>query len=523
MRRSSGFCSRLALLAVTIALAPPTPAHAQIASLDKGHQILLNRGLQIGGMVDQTYRPFHLSTLQGGNFTLPLWGFNADVSQLGAAPGVPWGRWIDYTSENDIAPAEQPYKSNLVQLQVGDEQDIVNDSSARAATTAWFNNNRTNFPDTLLSVNRPAGDGSASEATSTANWIAEAQPDLLTFDWYPFNYNPTLDANFPNRKWNWYWYSVAQRYRRQALGSYVGATFGTAGNAPRPYGTYLQTYSTAPAPDEDKRPPSDSEMRLQMFAALTMGYSDVNTFTYNSGSSTLFNPPSDGDTSPAPAYYQFKETARQARNLSPALTRLISKGAGTRFVAGRNSANTANNPLPLDWKAWAAGSEGDPYITSISATNLGSTNGGLRGDVLVGYFNPLLESYDGPDFSNELYFMITNGLSDPGALVADTRQQITLNFDFKTSGITSLLRLSRDTGQVEQVPLIFDSTSHYHLDLTLDGGTGDLFKFNDGAPFVGFDVPEPSSFGLLAIAAAFALALNRSRRADLPRLPCSDT
>src|SRR6266545_2876078 len=325
--RIGGHSSRHMIFMI-LSFALELPIRAQIATLDKGHQILIDRGLQIGGLVDQTYRPFHLGTLQAANFTIPLWAWDTDISQLGPAPGAPWGRWIDYTTQNDIAPAEQAYKSNLVQLQIGDEQDIVNDPAVRAATTAWFNNNRANFPNTILYVNRGAGDGSSSEATSTANWIDEAQPNMLSFDWYPFNYNPTLDPNFPNRKWNWYWYSVGQRYRRQALGTYIGATFGTAGNAPRPYGTYLQTYTTAPAPDEDKRPPSDSEMRLQTFAALTMGYTELNCFTYNSGSSTLFDPPSTGDNSPAPSYYQFKETARQARNLSVALTRLISKGAG---------------------------------------------------------------------------------------------------------------------------------------------------------------------------------------------------
>jgi hypothetical protein len=497
----------LACLVASLAFA--LPSSAQIAGLDKGHQILIDRGLQISGLIALTSDSFHLSTMQTGGFTMPLWAWNSDVSALGGAGGAPWGRWVDYPNENDLTPAEQPYKSSLLQIQVGDEQDIINDPAVRAATTAWFNNNRSKFPSAILSINRGAGDGSAAEATSTANWIAEAQPDMISFDWYPFNYNPTLDPNFPNRRWNWYWYSVAQRYRRQALGTSIGATFGTAGNAPRPYGTYLQTYKTAPAPDEDKRTPSDSEMRLQTFAALTMGYTDLSCFTYNSGSSTLFDPPSTGDNSPAPAYYQFKETARQARNLSPALTRLISKGANTRFIAGRNSTNTANNPLPLDWRAWAAGSEGDPFITAISATNLSSANGGQRGDVLIGYFNPLLESFDGPDYSNELYFMITNGLSDTTALVVDARQLITINFDFKNSGIDSLLRLSRESGLVEQVPLISDGTRKYHLSLTLDGGTGDLFKFNDGSPFVGFYVPEPSSLWLLTVTAALWVSCRR--------------
>ena len=80
--------------------------------------------------------------------------------------------------------------------------------------------------------------------------------------------------------------------------------------------------------------------------------------------------------------------------------------------------------------------------------------------------------------------MIVNGLSDATGSAADCRQQIHLAFDFGTSGINSLLRLSRDTGQVEEVALVHGSGSQYSLDLNLDGGTGDLFKFNNGGMFV---------------------------------------
>ena len=59
-----------------------------------------------------------------------------------------------------------------------------------------------------------------------------------------------------------------------------------------------------------------------------------------------------------------------------------------------------------------------------------------------------------------------------------------MNFDFSTSGIDSLLRLSRETGLVEAVPLVSNGGSLYSLDLTLDGGTGDLFKYNTGSAFI---------------------------------------
>jgi hypothetical protein len=87
--------------------------------------------------------------------------------------------------------------------------------------------------------------------------------------------------------------------------------------------------------------------------------------------------------------------------------------------------------------------------------------------------------------------MVTNGLSDPTGLVSETRQKITLTFDFGTSGITGLQRLSRTTGYLENVVLIHDGGSQYHLDLTLDGGTGDLFKYDTGAPFVGNPELQP--------------------------------
>src|SRR6476620_2018446 len=158
------------------------PLRAQVASIDKGHQILVDRGLQIGGLIAQTSDPFHLSTMQAGGFTMPQWAWSSDVSTLGASPGATWSRWIDYANENDLTSAEQQYKSSLVQLQVGDEQDLVNNSSIRAATTAWFNNNRAKFPNAILYINQGAGEGTAAEATSLANWIAEAQPDMISFD-----------------------------------------------------------------------------------------------------------------------------------------------------------------------------------------------------------------------------------------------------------------------------------------------------------------------------------------------------
>src|SRR4029079_10305531 len=118
-------------------------------------------------------------------------------------------------------------------------------------------------------------------------------------------------------------------------------------------------------------------------------------------------------------------------------------------------------------------------------------NGGQPGDVYLGYFNPLLTSYGDP--AGEIYFMVTNAmgayLQDTASLVADYAQQITLDFNFGATGINSLQKLSRDTGLVEIVPLTSLGGSQYRLQYNLEAGTGDLFKYNDGTPFVGVESP----------------------------------
>jgi len=81
--------------------------------------------------------------------------------------------------------------------------------------------------------------------------------------------------------------------------------------------------------------------------------------------------------------------------------------------------------------------------------------------------------------------MLVNALSTPTGSVANKQQSIHLEFDMDASGISRLLRLSSDTGYLTYVPMVSDGGSLYHLDLTFDGGTGDLFKFDTGADFVG--------------------------------------
>jgi len=479
-RRGSRRTGRLGVIPWLIGLLL-WPALLGAGPLDKGHRILLARGLQIQAQV--FWRPtgrFDLARWRKANFTTVNWQYSANLGMLGPAPGVPWGRWTDNEGRYDAPTgAERPYLPNFVSLQLSDEQNL-NDPAVRAAAEDWFRRAQKNFPDTLLFTNQ------ANSRVSEANmrlYMKTCRPDMLCFDTYPFG-RPRLTS--PRWGSPTVLYQDMAIYRKLALEGNDGT-----GRRPIPYGMYIQTFMFKP---KWKRFPSESEMRVNQFAAWTFGMKFLAAFTYNAPmskgiSSNLFK--GAGDSTPTGAFYQIAEINRQGRNLGNSLVRLLS--TNVFFIPGRhrNSDGTAgDNPVPAGLSAWSKGD--DPYIASISATNAGARNHGLRGDVLVGYFKPLVEADDGPGFRNEIYFMITNGLCDKDASAAQTRRQIVLLFDFRDSGITGLQRLSRHSGRVERLALTHRGGSLYRYSFKLEGGTGDLFKFDTGARFITGPLPRPS-------------------------------
>jgi autotransporter-associated beta strand protein len=480
-RIAANFC--LAALAVCALIAFGSPVRAQIATLDKGHQLIVNNGLQIWGFNSDTQYPVDYNELSAGNMTAVMYGFSTDTGSLSA--GQKWGKWVDpnpnsgtYTSPaNSLSPTESTHALDLIAMQIGDEQqgDIENPNGY---TKAWFDAAHASnlYPNQLLYTNSFF----INNGPAYASYIQNANPDAISWDSYPFS-NSTGSYITPQN-----WLALGNIFRRYALGSYIGATAAPA----RPYGMYVQTFHDGIAED-----PGEAQIRWQQFSAWTMGYGFVDAFIYRGGNNNFGGQPGGA------VYQAFQETARQGLNLSPALSKLISYGYGPSFVQGAQS-----NGIPGEWIGFDRNNAqiNQRYLTGVSnVTNLGTKNGGLSGDVYVGFFNPLHLSFGDP--TNTTYFMVTNGLggdlrlpdgsTDNTATVAQTRQQMTLNFDFGVTGINSLLRLNRNTGTVDTINTgfsdggntVFTSLGNgkYQLQLKLDGGTGDLFKYNDGTAFVG--------------------------------------
>lgn len=449
------------------------------AELSPGHRILIEKGLQLQAQIFPRLEDtgvevgFSLSRFAESNFTTANFHYNNDCNlYLGDPATCPfWGRIAGYGL---VDPGEMPYLDKMVSFQYGDELDMTNPTTITLAA-GWMASNREGYPDVISYTNE---EGHGATADQMRSYMATAKPDMVMFDEYAFN--GSLTGGSPTVL-----YECMQKYRGVALAGNDGT-----GQTPIPYALYTQTFSFP-----GQHVVAESEMALNQFAAWAFGFKYISAFTYTSHSASmnlipvLFN--GVGDSSPTDKFYQMAEINRQSRNLGPALVRLLS--TDVRMVMGRHGSEDPNTP-PAGVTTGIAGA--DPYITAITAANAGSKNNGKPGDVIVGFFKPLHESFDGLDYADQKYFMITNGLSDAAGTALETRQNIRIDFNFGASGITGLQRLSRTTGQVETVTLMSDGGSLYHLDLVLDGGTGDLFKFNTGAPFVGFYQPV---FPVLAV------------------------
>lgn len=381
--------------------------------------------------------------------------------------------------------------SQLVTLQLGDEWNL-NDAAIRTRAVNWFQAIRTNFPHSIVYMNNFGGQ--VNDA-ALGDFTTRARPDMLCFDTYPWrsDYSTRTPLRGPPTSW----YGDLRRYREHARAANL------------PLGVYVQTFHAVQDYDQTVyRDPSASELRLNHFAALAFNAKVLIDFTYNTGASSLFTTPG-GDSNPTPLFAEKTGINRRARNLGRALVRLtpISDApgdytTGIMFLRGRNSSGTPN-PVPIGFVAdpqapnsyteWEV-NRNDPYLRGWVVLNAGDKNSGQIGDVIISWFKPLDETFDGASDTNQIYMMVVNGLTDPTGSAADCRQEIRLNFAFP-SGITSVVMLDPITGQLQTNALPVVSTRR-QLVLTLDGGDAALFKFDTGAPFVGFMPPQLARVGI---------------------------
>ena len=305
------------------------PCQTSHAELSKGHQILIQRGLQLQGLSqDDVY--LHLDTYFNANYTSINWingldgsGQTAHSSRpdwMGDAPGFPWSRWAQ--AETQMPPQitpyggdETPYLSQLIALQLGDEWNL-NDDATRTRLVNWFLAVRASWPNTILYHNNW---GSQIGDAQLADFYTRAQPDMLCFDTYPWQ--AVWDASQPDHIGAAMagpptgWYGDLRRYREHGRGAGI------------PLGIYRQTFHAVQDYDQRVfRDPSHSELRLNTFAALAFNAKFFTDFVYNLGAASLFTKTFNGSGDSVIAtnglYAEMGDVNLRARNLGKALTRL---------------------------------------------------------------------------------------------------------------------------------------------------------------------------------------------------------
>jgi hypothetical protein len=122
---------------------------------------------------------------------------------------------------------------------------------------------------------------------------------------------------------------------------------------------------------------------------------------------TIFS--SDGDSQPTIVYDYVAETNRQSLNLGPALVRLSS--TDVRMIPVTDS----SLPPGIGW--WSRGAGGSDFLTSITPTIFASGPASSSySDVIVGYFQPLLDDNGDYPFADGIHFMLVNGDSSGTAV-----------------------------------------------------------------------------------------------------------
>ncbi|MCK5798512.1 MAG: hypothetical protein KAI47_15075, partial [Deltaproteobacteria bacterium] len=408
------------------------------------------------GLLDVTeYRGAGLNTLLAFSETTPQ-------TQTAAAGGLPWhvqlglgGTWPDAWLKTLLTQASQ---------NAGAQGWLINDEPSRlkmpdvAKAAAWV---RSQSPGTLVYSNAlpsyaPAallyGDASHPAYTWSTyldDFISLLQPDILCYDYYPFETKGGTKKTF---------FSDLMIVRSKAL------------TAKLPYFTFLQAWANASV---DMRLPSESDLRMQTFSHLAAGYSGLAYFIYDhhQGSGGVL----DASGNPTPLYGVVATLNAEILHLGRSLRFLTSTGVG--FLPGKFKkwgVLLVDNPVPKGLTVWRQGAGGDLHVVGAGVDASAAANQGEEKSGLISFFT---------DDDKKRYVMLVNLSHDPNKSAATTTLPLWIAFD---ATVNTLLELDRKTGKTHVVSL-----KNHRLEVTLLGGSGRLYKYNDG-PFAPDKGPGPS-------------------------------
>ena len=455
----------LLALAGLLSLAVVTTQGAQ-RPIDFGRQWVRSHRFTLMGL---TQRPVDTELyLESGLNTGLAWRVGvdgADLREVFEQAGIPWLGHIrapagpDQEFETEIVNYMQQYQFNRVGWLVNDEPR-VKIMPTTGQTLDWI---RQHYPDMLALSNAPGiganpwrsylGHGIPRYDYDYRQYVEDfihlVKPDVMMFDIYPFQKTGGVS--------NVYFLNL-QIVREAAL------------RAGLPYWVFVQSYVSR---RENRRLPSDSDNRLQLFSALTFGYTGMAYFVY------------DGHF-PRPNSQGFLQADEKTPLLDPAAKahrELLNIAGPVRFLTSEEVLfikATGGSPVHQGLLAWDKQHRpGSRWFKGISidlperipnppedqATNW----------VDAPYLGGLLGLFR--DDQGQQYFMLTNTWHSGTATAGQRELTFHIRFDPTVKSIQHLSRITRRAEVLAVGP-------EAGLTIKLPGGTGDLFKFGSGS-FVG--------------------------------------
>ncbi|MAE62663.1 MAG: hypothetical protein CMJ18_00200 [Phycisphaeraceae bacterium] len=287
-------------------------------------------------------------------------------------------------------------------------------------------------------------------------YVELCRPDILSFDHYPLLRNGTTQES--------YLYNVA--WGRHSARKYR-----------LPYWLFLQAYGREEEkPSYAYRVPDQADLRFLVFTHLAHGGAGINFFHYYGYQGSMIEDTgvereASGPTSAhryentvaSRAWFAVRDVAPEVHVLARALVNLRSKGEITYAGDGRlwdhRAPKYSKHNRDDGYRCSRFGGHGSLLdVRVVDGEDMG---------LLVGLF---------VDRRGEEYFMIVNLAHGINQSKLDAARRVRIEFD---DGIERIERLNRMTGRVETLRTT-TTDQHRVLDVTLEGGTGDLFKWSNG-------------------------------------------
>ena len=375
----------------------------------------------------------------GFNHMLAWRPWRPGVMEPTAAAGLTWFGHLEWVGQSKgVRPGlKHEYRKTaamLTEKYPGNVGWILNDEphgdemELTGRAVEWV---RRKYPDKLVLSNN-----FGRRARHVRNYLKRIKPDVMMFDRYPFSPKHEGWEN-PDG-----WFRCINAARQEALRANI------------PYWVFVQSFDGS-----GRKYFSESDLRVQLFVHLTYGFTGQAYFIYDYWKDQKAPCLVDADQKPT---YIHRHTARanpEVLNVGKAIRFLTSTRVFAVPVGERIEPLVRRRILPV----WTPKALAEDPIRSIRIVEPGRGRHGL-----IGYFK---------DDAGQRYFMLTNLWRRHGqrkGSAENTRLAFRVVLD---PGIQSIYRLSRTSGEVEQLRI---ESPEDGLTLTLPGGTGDLFKIADG-------------------------------------------